>query len=216
MSRQASPVFLDRLEPIEQDELLRLGRVRRYRPPSILFFECDDAHEVLIVQAGDIKVSITLDDREVLLDVLTAGDVLGELSAIDGGPRSATASALTAVEVVAIPSAAFMGFLDEHPRVTLDLMRSLAGRLRSASRRQVEYGALDSLGRVCRRLVELMDRYGTHTASGVLITTPLSQSEIAGWAALSREAVVKGCTPCARSAGSRPTAERSPCSTSTP
>jgi CRP-like cAMP-binding protein len=192
MSGHAGPAFLDRLQPAEQEELLRLGRVRHYRAPSVLFFECDDTHDVLVVRSGDIKVSITLDDREVLLDVLGTGDLLGELSAIDGGPRSATASALTPVEVVAIPAAAFMGFLTAHPHVSLDLMRALAGRLRSASRRQVEYGALDGLGRVCRRLVELIDRYGTATEDGVVITTPLSQTEIAAWAGLSREAVVKG------------------------
>jgi CRP-like cAMP-binding protein len=192
MNGRATTVFLDRLATLERDELLSLGRARRYRPPSILFFEGDDAHDVLVVRAGDVKVSITLEAREVLLDVLGAGEVLGELSAIDGGRRSATATALTTVEVVAIPSDAFMEFLDFHPRVGLDLMRSLAGRLRNASRRQVEYGALDSVGRVCRRLVELVDRYGTATADGLVITTPLSQSEIAGWAGLSREAVVKG------------------------
>ena len=58
-------------------------------------------------------------------------------------------------------------------------------------RRQVEYGALDAVGRVCRRLVELMDRYGEPSAVGVAISGPLTQGEIAAWAGLSREAVVK-------------------------
>jgi CRP/FNR family transcriptional regulator, cyclic AMP receptor protein len=155
-----TPTSLSRLDATEQVQLLGKGRVRRYPAHSILFFECDDAHDVLIVRTGEIKVSITVDGHEVLLDVLGAGDVLGELSAIDGGARSATATALTAAEVVAIPTVAFMGFLTEHPVVALDLMRSVAGRLRDASRRQVEYGALDAVGRVCRRLVEMMDRYG--------------------------------------------------------
>ena len=51
-------------------------------------------------------------------------------------------------------------FLADHPAVGLVLLRCVAGRLRDASRRQVEYGALDALGRVCRRLIELIDRYG--------------------------------------------------------
>src|SRR3954471_17582376 len=138
MSRPVSPAFLSRLGPAEQELLLALGRRRRYPTGSILFFERDEARDVLVVRAGQIKVSITLDDHEVLLDVLGPGDVLGELSAIDGGPRSATAAALTAVELVAIPSPAFMTFLADHPQVALDLMRSLAARLRDASRRQVE------------------------------------------------------------------------------
>jgi CRP/FNR family transcriptional regulator, cyclic AMP receptor protein len=186
-----SPTFLSRLDATEQAQLLALGRIRRYPAQSILFFECDEAHDVVVVRSGDIKVSITVEAREVLLDVLGAGDVLGELSAIDGGPRSATATALTAVEVVAIAAPAFMEFLTDHPVVALDLMRSVAGRLRDASRRQVEYGALDAVGRVCRRLVEMMGRFGTPTAAGVVIAGPLSQGDIAAWAGLSREAVVK-------------------------
>jgi CRP-like cAMP-binding protein len=186
-----SLTFLSRLDATGQAQLLELGRARRYPAHSILFFECDDAHDVLIVRTGEIKVSITVEGHEVLLDVLGAGDVLGELSAIDGGPRSATATALSAAEVVAIQVPAFMGFLTEHPVVALDLMRSVAGRLRDASRRQVEYGALDAVGRVCRRLVEMMNRYGVPAGTGVLIDAPLSQADIAGWAGLSREAVVK-------------------------
>jgi CRP/FNR family transcriptional regulator, cyclic AMP receptor protein len=191
MVRAFSQTFLSRLDTAEQESLLALGRVRRYPARSILFFEGDEAHDVVVVRNGEIKVAITVERREVLLDVLGGGDILGELSAIDGGPRSATATALTAVEVIVIPVVAFMDFLAEHPVVALDLMRSVAGRLRNASRRQVEYGALDALGRVCRRLVEMIDRYGEPAEAGVLINGPLSQADIAAWAGLSREAVVK-------------------------
>ncbi len=88
-----------------------------------------------------------------------------------------------------------MNFLAEHPAASLMLLRCMASRLRDASRRQVEYGALDAVGRVCRRLVELMDRYGTpmpgEGVAGVRIDAPLTQGDIAAWAGLSREAVVK-------------------------
>lgn len=186
-----SRTFLSRLDGAQEAQLLELGRVRRYPSQSILFFEGDDAHDVLVVRSGEIKVSITVEGHEVVLDVLGAGDVLGELSAIDGGRRSATATALRAAEVIVIPAVAFMAFLTDHPAVALDLMRSVAGRLRDASRRQVEYGALDAVGRVCRRLIEMMDRYGAAVGSAVIIDAPLSQADIAAWAGLSREAVVK-------------------------
>jgi CRP/FNR family transcriptional regulator, cyclic AMP receptor protein len=72
----------------------------------------------------------------------------------------------------------------------MNCLRSLAGRLRNTSQRQLEFGTADALGRVCGRLVEMMARYG-RGAAGAVITAPLSQSEIAGWSGLSREAVVK-------------------------
>lgn len=184
--------FLGRLDARHRDGLLALGRARRHPAQSILFFEGDEAHDVVVVRAGEVKVAHTVEGREVVLDVLTGGDVLGELSAVDGGPRSATATALTTVEVTTIPAGAFMAFLGEHPDAGLTLLRCIAGRLRDASRRQVEYGALDGLGRVCRRLVELVDRYGEAAdPTGVRIAGPLTQGDIAAWAGLSREAVVR-------------------------
>jgi CRP/FNR family cyclic AMP-dependent transcriptional regulator len=172
-------------------ELIALGRRRSHPAQSILFFEGDEARDVLVVRAGHLKVSITIDGREVVLDVLGGGDILGEVSAIDGERRSATLTALTTAEVVAIPVDAFMTYLAEHPAAATVLMQCVAGRLRDASRRQVEYGALDAAGRVCRRLVELMARYGEPAGAGVRIGGPLTQSDIAAWAGLSREAVVK-------------------------
>ena len=77
------------------------------------------------------------------------------------------------------------------PSVALALLRDVVGRLRDASQRQVEYGALDGTGRVCRRLVELMARFGHPVGTAVVISAPLTQGDIAAWAGLSREAVVK-------------------------
>ena len=183
--------FLDGLDPEARDAVVGAGRARQYPARSIIFFAGDDAHDVLVVQSGDIKVSVTIDGREVVLDVLGAGDILGELSAIDGGARSATAVALNRCDVIAVPVPAFEQLLADVPGVALALMRSISYRLRDASRRQVEYGALDAVGRTCRRLVELMERYGEADGDRVVIANPLSQQEIAAWAGLSREATVK-------------------------
>ena len=79
--------FLGRLTPDDAAALVGLGRVRRYPARAALFFEGDDAHEVLIITSGDVKVTMTSPDgREVVLDVLGPGELLGELSAIDGAP----------------------------------------------------------------------------------------------------------------------------------
>ena len=190
-TRAPTASFLDRLDAAQRDELLALGHTRRYPAQSIIFFEGDAAHDVVLIRTGELKISATVDDREVVLDVLGPGDILGEVAAIDGLPRSATLTTLTASEVLRIPAATFMDHLAARPAAALVLMRCLAARVRDASRRQVEYGALDAVGRVCRRLVELMDRYGEPTAAGMAISGPLTQGEIAAWAGLSREAVVK-------------------------
>lgn len=186
--------FLDGLEEHSVAAVRAAGRARRYPKGSLLFAEGDTAHEVLIVTAGAVKVVVTsANGQEVVLDVLEAGDLLGELSAIDGGARSAMAVALTQTEVLAISHGAFQSLLAEHACLASALLRLLAARLRGAARRQLEFGTKDALGRVCQRLVDLADRYGAPDSAGrTLLSNPLSQQDLAAWAGLSREAVVKG------------------------
>jgi CRP/FNR family cyclic AMP-dependent transcriptional regulator len=183
--------FVDRLEPDVRDELLALGRRRRFTTQATLLYEGDQPVDVVVVRDGVVKVSTNIDGREVVLDILGAGDIAGELAALDGRLRSASVVAMTPAEVHIIPTAAFMAFLAARPEVAMTLLRCVSTRLRDASRRQVEYGALDAVGRVCRRLVELMERYGQPVGAAVRIDAPLTQSDIAAWAGLSREAVVK-------------------------
>jgi CRP-like cAMP-binding protein len=72
------------------------------------------------------------------------------------------------------------------------LLSVLVRRLRHANRRQLEFSAADALGRVCARLDELADRYGpSNDSDSVRIELTLTQSELAQWCGLSREAVVK-------------------------
>jgi CRP-like cAMP-binding protein len=184
--------FLNRLSETDAAGLSGLGRNRTYPSKSVLFFEGDDAHEVLIIRSGEVKVSASgLDGREVVLDVLGAGDILGELSAIDGGRRSATATALTQISVTVIEIHRFRTFVAERASVATELLQTMTERLRGTSRRQVEFGTVDGLGRVCARLVDLMARYGQPGEGGVAVVAPMSQQEIGSWAGLSREAVVK-------------------------
>ncbi len=183
--------FVDRLEPEVRDELVALGRRRRFTAQSTLLFEEDDPVDVLVVRDGLVKVTTNIGGRDVVLDIIGAGDIVGEIAALDGRPRSASVVALTVVDVDIIPAAAFLALLAARPEVAITLLRRVSTRLRDTSRRQVEYGALDAVGRVCRRLVELTGRYGKQAEGGVLIDAPLTQSDIAAWAGLSREAVVK-------------------------
>jgi CRP-like cAMP-binding protein len=185
--------FLDRLTVEQSTELRASGTRRRYPDGACLFMEGDDAHDAVILLAGEAKAIVTaLDGREVILDVLTAGGIVGEISAIDRRPRSATVMALGPVEVLSVSCDTFGAFLRQHPDVLHQLLVDVADRLRASDRRQLEYGTADALGRLCARLVELADRYGQTGSDGtVLIHSPLTQTELAAWTGLSRDAVVK-------------------------
>lgn len=200
--------FAGFLEPGDMEALMAWGHSRRYPRGAMLFHEGEDAEHVLIVRAGRVKVSsFTAEGREVVLAIRGPGELLGELSAIDGEPRSASASALEPVDVLSVPAEDFRAFLGMKPRVTISLMQMLSRKLRDADRKRIEFGSYDTVGRVCRRLVELAERFGETSETGVRITLPLSQQELAGWTGASREAVSKALQQL-RARGSIETARR--------
>jgi CRP/FNR family cyclic AMP-dependent transcriptional regulator len=184
--------FLGGLPAEDAEELRSLGARRRFPAGAVLFVEGDPAHEALVLLSGEVKVSVgSAEGKDIVLEVFEAGALLGELSVIDGGPRSATVSALTPIEVLAVAAGSFNDFLDRHPVVLRRLLIDVIGRLRTRVRHQLEFGAGDALGRVCARLADLADRYGAPQADAIVLQSPVNQSELAAWTGLSREAVVK-------------------------
>lgn len=166
--------------------------VRRYAAGAALFHTGDPSDWVALVRSGRIKiVEQTRDAREVLLAVRGPGQLIGELSAIDGEPRSASAVAMDDVEVLLVDADGFHAYLKSHPSAAVALLRMLTVRLRDADRKRVEYSSHDVLGRVALRLLELSEEYGVADDAGVRITLPLSQDELASYTASSREAVAK-------------------------
>jgi CRP-like cAMP-binding protein len=181
------------LPATERAELHGRGAARRYRPGSTLFNEGDLSDWVVIVLEGRVKVSVTTaDGKEVILAIRGPGELLGDLAAIDAYPRSATATAIDTVDCRIVSADELQLFLMARPKAAMAFLRSISRRLRDSDRRQVEFIALDSIGRVATRLVELAERYGVPGLDGtILIDIPLSQDELAGLTGTSREAVGK-------------------------
>ena len=172
--------------------LRQLGARRSLRQGSTLFMAGDEPHDVAIVESGDIKVVTSAPNgQEVVLDVVGEGELLGELSALDGSPRSATATALSDCEIIAIPVDRFLGYLQENPTSMGALLAVVIKRLRLANQRQLEFSTSDALGRVCARLDEMASRFGVADGTAVKIELSITQTELAQWCGLSREAVVK-------------------------
>lgn len=180
---------LSRLTDTDREALTALGHRRRYRRGATLFSEGDHSTHVVVILSGQVRVSYMTDSgRELFFATKDAGDLLGELSAIDGRPRSATATALVPAEVLVVEGADFMEFVRGHSGAALLLLQMISGRLRDADRRQVEFGSLDTVERVARRLLELAP---TADADRGEVLIPVSQQELAAWTGSSREAVNK-------------------------
>ncbi len=151
-----------------------------------MFIEGDRLGSVIVIQQGDVKVcGMAAGGREIVFDVLGPGDVVGELAALDGGVRSASAVSLSDVEVLTVPAVAFRAAVDANRMLEKALLVEVIRRLRTSDRRQLEAGS-DALGRLCARLVEIADRNGSTE-----LELPVNQSDLAAWTGQSREAVVK-------------------------
>lgn len=180
------------LIPDEVDDLLQRGVRRTFRRGAFLMTEGEASDHVIVLLGGRAKISsYTAEGKEVVLAVRGPGDLLGELSAFDGEPRLATVSALEPIEALIIPSERFTRFLEDHPRLAILLLQNMTRRLRESDRKRVEFGAYDTPGRVARRLIELVERYGETEGANVRISLSLTQDELAGWTGSSREAVSK-------------------------
>jgi CRP-like cAMP-binding protein len=90
-----------------------------------------------------------------------------------------------------VGAVAFNEYLERHPRLLRGLLIEVIDRLRTRVRHQLEFGTGDAMGRICARLAELTDRHGEMEGGSVVVHSPVSQTELAAWTGLSREAVVK-------------------------
>jgi CRP/FNR family transcriptional regulator, cyclic AMP receptor protein len=185
-------VFLDWLSEEELQDLRSEAIGRSFKRGMTLFHEGEVPGKVVILTTGRVKVTANTEEgREVVMAFRGPGELLGEVAALDGLPRSGTVTTLEDVEALVLSLSRFHHYLERHPRLMLSLAQVVCGRLREADSQRIELAAYDTVGRVARRLLELSEKFGEPCEDGVEIMLPLSQEELASWAVSSREAVTK-------------------------
>jgi len=188
----AGQSFATRLAADEIAALRARAVPRHFERGATLMHHDEVRGRVLLIERGHAKVTLVSEDgREIVLAFRGPGDLLGEVSALGGEPRSATVRALEPIDALAMAADDFDALLEEHPRIALVVLRLVIERLREADRHQFEFAAYQTLGRVARRIVELAERFGEPVEGGVRIALGISQEELAGWAGASRESTSK-------------------------
>jgi CRP/FNR family transcriptional regulator, cyclic AMP receptor protein len=160
---------------------------------EMLFSEGDPGDRLYVILDGKIKLGATSGDgRETLLAILGPGEMFGELSLFDPGPRTATATALTDAVVIGMGHADLEPWLNGRPEVAASLLRSLARRLRRTNEAMADLVFSDVPGRVAKALLELASKFGVPAADGsVHVVHDLTQEELAQLVGASRETVNK-------------------------
>jgi CRP/FNR family transcriptional regulator, cyclic AMP receptor protein len=185
--------FLESLTVAERDALLSAGHLRAWGVGEVLFREGDTAGSAIVIVSGLVKIHKRgPSGDELILSLCGPGDLLGEVTAVQGARRSADAVALQDVKAAAVVVADLRAVLARHPRLALVLLELVLGRLRAADERRLEFVTAESLPRVTRRLLELAERFGVAGPEGTLaVDMPISQEELASWAAASRESTAR-------------------------
>ena len=157
-----------------------------------LFKEGDAGDRLFVVVDGKLKLGTTSNDgRENLLSILGPGDMFGELSLFDPGPRTATATAVVDSKLLALANDQVIGWVKEHPQVSLQLLGRLAQRLRKANDVLSDLVFADVPGRVAKAIIELGERFGTKKDDGLHVNHELTQEELAQLVGASIETVNK-------------------------
>ncbi len=168
-----------------------LGTIR-LRRGEVLFHEGDTGDKLYIVAEGKVKLGRTSSDgRENLLAILGPGQMFGELSLFDPGPRSATVTAVTDVAFYSLSHHDLQRWLDGRPDVANGLLSQLASRLRRANDVVSDLVFSDVPGRVAKALLDLADRFGRTAEDGIHVHHDLTQEELAQLVGASRETVNK-------------------------
>lgn len=177
-----SPVFAP-LNPAERAALAARMRSRHFAKNEVIFHRDDPAAHVYLIATGTVKVSVPEEGgQEVVVALARGGDVFGEISLFDEGPRSATVTALTETTVFTLPNQEFTQALERNPQAMRALLAMLAKRIRHSTGHIEDLVFLDLPGRVAKCLVDQSELVG----EGIV---RLTQEDVAGFVGATRVAV---------------------------
>jgi CRP/FNR family transcriptional regulator len=191
--------LLDLVGPASRDDLLAAAETLTLPKGSVLFRTGDAGNGLYELVEGTVKLSRLPGDtpdhpanrHELLMRLLSPGQIFGELATFDGGPRNATAVALTDIVVRHYPSEALQPLLRRHPDLSVALLAHVSYRLRFTLERTIDLQIHDSAVRLAKSILILALRFGDDGDDEIVVRHDLTQAELGGLAGLSRETVSK-------------------------
>ena len=184
-------MFWPLLSESDREATRAAGTVRVFERDSTLFLEGDPPSHVIIILNGRVKLTrASPSGYEILIELRGPGNVIGELGPLDNSPRIATATVVSELKSIVIPTARYQQLLLERPRITLAVLSLVSEKLRQATDRRLAAGTSSVTSRLAGRLIELVGPAEPNDDGIIEIDSPLTQQEMAEWVGASRDAVV--------------------------
>lgn len=182
--------LLAALSDADRQALARSANRRRYRRGDIIFQKDDPGNSLFIVARGSVRIYVpSTQGADLTLAVLGPGHFFGDLSLLDGRPRSASAAALGDTNVVILERSDFVAVIRTRPAAVMSVLAVVVRRLRDTDEMASDLAFLDVGGRLAKKLLELASTNGVRRQDGVLLDMPITQEELANMIGVTRESV---------------------------
>ncbi|MEI6558770.1 MAG: Crp/Fnr family transcriptional regulator [Rhodospirillaceae bacterium] len=186
------------LAPADRAALARQCKWRRFDEGEQIVDRLDDTHDLCFIVDGRVRiVNHSMSGREISFDDVEAGAFFGELSAIDGQPRSATVIALSSTAVAFLSPKRFEDLVLGTPRIGFAVMRRLADMVRRSNERIMDLSTLGANNRIHAELLRLAKPDAKGGNRAVISPIPV-HSDIASRVSTTRETVARVLSDLAR------------------
>jgi CRP/FNR family transcriptional regulator, cyclic AMP receptor protein len=163
---------------------------RRYRKGDIVMQKEEPGHALFIVERGSVRIYVpSAQGNDLILAVLGPGDFFGDLSLLDGRPRSASAAVGGDTSLLQLERSDFIALITRRPAAAMAVLEAVARRLRETDEMASDLAFLDVAGRLAKKLLELASAHGVERDGGLLIELPVTQEELANMIGVTRESV---------------------------
>jgi len=180
-------------EVLKDEDLEAIARVtitRSYDKDQGIILAEEEGDALFIIASGQVKVSIVSENgREMILSLLGEGAVFGELSLLDGKPRSANVVATQDTALYMVHRADFLQLVYKVPQIAIGLLAELAARLRKTDRKIEGLALLDVTSRISETLLQLAEEQGSQTEFGVTLSSRPTHQQLANMSGTTRETV---------------------------
>jgi CRP/FNR family cyclic AMP-dependent transcriptional regulator len=179
--------LFENLSNVQLEHILRIAQRRTIPAGITMFQEKELGLTFYVVLSGSIKLFTRSNNgEEKVLSLVSAGESFGELSLLDGRPRSASAQTLEPTAVLELSSEQFMQLLESHFDITRGILSELCRRLRKTNEHVNDLTFLDGRTRVLKNLITLANQNGKRDGNLIYIRMALNFDELSQMAGVTK------------------------------
>lgn len=190
------PAFLRQVplfRKLDEPQLRALAALvvrRRFAKGELIILAEAEGDTLFVIEEGQVKVGLVHEDgREVILSFLGPGEVFGELSLLDGKPRSASVTATAPTSLLLLHRPDFVQLLAGMPQIAVSLLGELAERLRRTDQQLEGLALFNVASRLAKTLLRLALEQGVEVPAGYALDAPPTHQQLANMTGSTRETV---------------------------